>query len=136
VNVKVDFTLTDRRGTEPPVQRVVSVIASDRSLGRVRSIAYAQISGENNREIPLNVDATPTLLQDGKIRVQFTLSYDLPVPDDPEPHRSPGYRITRTDVQDSVTLVLTDGKSMIAAQSADPVGDRQVTVEVKATVLK
>jgi hypothetical protein len=33
-------------------------------------------------------------------------------------------------------LVLENGKPLVAAQSADPVGDRQVTVEVKATILK
>ena len=33
-------------------------------------------------------------------------------------------------------MILESGKAMIAAQSADPVGDRQVTVEVKATILK
>jgi hypothetical protein len=35
-----------------------------------------------------------------------------------------------------VTLILESGKPMVAAQSADPIGDRQVTVEVRATVLR
>src|SRR5580704_10052293 len=39
VNVKVDFTITDQRGSELPTKRAVSVIASDRNLGRVRSSA-------------------------------------------------------------------------------------------------
>jgi hypothetical protein len=33
-------------------------------------------------------------------------------------------------------MILENGKSMIVAQSADPIGERQVTVEVKATVLR
>ena len=33
-------------------------------------------------------------------------------------------------------LILENGKTMVVAQSADPVGDRQVTVEVKATILR
>ena len=136
VNVKMEFTLTDQRGAEPAVKRVITVIASDRNPGRVRSVAYAQITGETNREIPLNVDATPTVLGDSKIRLQFTLAYDLPVAADFSNATNSGYRITRTDLQDSITLVLTDGKPMIAAQSADPIGDRKVTVEVTATVLK
>jgi hypothetical protein len=37
---------------------------------------------------------------------------------------------------DASFKTLENGKSMVAAQSADPIGDRQVTVEVKATILK
>ena len=44
--------------------------------------------------------------------------------------------VTSTSLHDSVWLILENGKSLVAAQSADPVGDRQVTVEVKATVLR
>jgi hypothetical protein len=33
-------------------------------------------------------------------------------------------------------VILDDGKPMIVAQSADPVSDRQVTVEVRAAILK
>jgi hypothetical protein len=42
----------------------------------------------------------------------------------------------KTVMHDSVSLILESAKPMIAAQSADPIGDRQVTVEVKATVLR
>ena len=135
MNVQVEFTITDQRGNEAPIKRVVSVIAADRNLGRVRSTAtVVGIQGD----VPLNVDATPTLLSDGKIRLQFTLSYDWPVPYEPAASKEPSPigRLTRTTLQDSVSLILVDGKSMVAAQSADPVGDRRVTVEVKATVLK
>jgi hypothetical protein len=137
VNVKVEFTITDQRGAEPPVKRAVSVITADGNLGRVRSIATAIINGMggNSSEVPLNVDANPTLLNDGKIKLQFTLSYDLPVPSETTPGSNP-YRVTKTAIQDSVTLMLENGKSMIAAQSADPIGDRTVTVEVKATILR
>jgi cytosine/uracil/thiamine/allantoin permease len=44
--------------------------------------------------------------------------------------------IRRTQLQENLPLILENGKSMIVAQSADPIGDRQVTVEVKATVLR
>ncbi len=136
VNVKVDFTITDQRGTDAPIKRVVSVIASDRNLGRVRS--SATVYGQNTN-VPLDVDANPTLLSDGKVRLQFTLSYDWPAPPtDPADIRKapPIGSVTRSILSDSVTLVLVDGRSMVAAQSADPVGDRIVTVEVKATILK
>jgi hypothetical protein len=33
-------------------------------------------------------------------------------------------------------VILENGKSVSVAQSADPVGDRQVTIDVKATILR
>ena len=39
-------------------------------------------------------------------------------------------------IRDAVTMILESGKPLIVAQSADPVSDRQVTVEVKATILR
>ncbi len=41
-----------------------------------------------------------------------------------------------TEIRENLSLVLDDGKSMVVAQSADPVGDRRVTVEVVASVTK
>ena len=38
--------------------------------------------------------------------------------------------------RESLALILDSGKPMLVTQSADPVGDRQVMVEVKATILK
>ncbi len=35
-----------------------------------------------------------------------------------------------------MTVILESGKPMLVSQSADPIGDRQVTVEVTATILK
>jgi hypothetical protein len=133
VNVKVDVTITDQRGAEATVKRNVSVIAADGYLGRVRAISSLIGQGE----VPLNVDATPTLLKDGKIRLQFTLSYDWSAPYEPSAPGNPLIgKVSRTNLQNSVSLVLENGKPMIAAQSADPVGDRTVSVEVKATILK
>jgi hypothetical protein len=36
----------------------------------------------------------------------------------------------------SVTVLLESGKPLVITQAADPVSDRKVTVEVKATVLR
>ncbi len=85
--------------------------------------------------VPLNVDTSPELLTDGKIRLAFNLQYDWPAPLD-APDRTPRGTVIKTTMHDSVSLILENGKSMIAAQSADPIGDRQVTVEVKATILR
>jgi hypothetical protein len=44
--------------------------------------------------------------------------------------------IISTDVNEMIAVVLDDGKPMMVTQSADPVTDRKVTVEVKATILE
>ena len=69
------------------------------------------------------------------IRLGFNLQYDWPAPIEAG-KEIPAGSVTRTGVHDSLALILESGKSIVAAQSADPIGDRQVTVEVKATVLR
>ena len=134
VNIKVEFTLTDQRGTAPPITRTISLVVADAHTGMVRSQSQLYQRGD----VPLNVDTTPEILADGKVRVGFNIQYDWPAP----PDAQGGDRaflmgsVTKTALHDSVSLILESGKPMIAAQSADPIGDRQVTVEVKATVLK
>ena len=44
--------------------------------------------------------------------------------------------LQKTSIQETLSLILESGKPVVAAQSADPVGDRQVTIEVKATILR
>jgi hypothetical protein len=131
VNVKIEFTLTDQRAGSPAVTRTLSVIVADAHTGQIRSQSDMLLTGS----VPLNVDATPELLADGKVRVGFSLQYDWAIPRDSE-GKTPTGTVMRTTMHDSVSLILESGKPMIAAQSADPIGDRKVTVEVKATVLK
>jgi hypothetical protein len=35
-----------------------------------------------------------------------------------------------------MTVILTNGRSMVLSQAADPVADRKIVLEAKATVLK
>jgi hypothetical protein len=41
-----------------------------------------------------------------------------------------------TEIHENLGMILDSGKPLVVAQSADPVGDRQVTIEVKATALR
>lgn len=135
VNIKVEFTITDQRGNAAPIKRTVTVIVADAHTGMIRSQSEVSTIGP----VPLNIDTSPELLNDGKIRLGFNVQYDWPAPVDPATAREPGATrgtVLKTTLHDSVSLILESGKPMIAAQSADPIGDRQVTVEVKATVLK
>ena len=130
VNVQIEFTLTEQREGNAPLKRTVNLIVADAHSGQIRSANDLMSNGQ----IPLNIDVTPELLPDGKVRVGFTLQYDWsPVQGETVPARG---SVVRTSLRESLTLVLESGKQMTAAQSADPVGDRRTTVEVKATILK
>jgi len=133
INVKVDLTITDQRGGgAAPVKKTVSVVVADGMFGFIRTTA--EIAGVGG-SVPLNVDAEPTLLADGKVRLRANVQYDLPAPAEALNNVSRG-TTTKTAIHETLSLILENGKPLVAAQSADPVSDRTVTVEVKATVLK
>ena len=134
VNIKIDVTITDQNGAAPAVKKTVAVVTADGLMGRIRSTANYRAIGNT----PLNVDAEPEILSDGKIRVRVNLQYSLPGnigTGQPDAVSGAG-PLLATEIQENLSLVLESGKPIIAAQSADPVGDRQVTIEVKATILK
>ena len=131
VNVKVEFTITDQQPGAAAVKKSVSVVVADSMSGAIRS--SSDVAGVGN--VPLNIDVDPMILADGKLRLRFNLQYDLPVPRDPNSDRT-GKTTLKMNIHDSMSVILESGKALTVAQSADPVGDRQVTVEVKATVLR
>src|SRR4029077_19297993 len=143
VNIKIDFTITDQRSSAAAIKRTLTLIVADERTGSIRSQSNVFQVGD----VPLNVDASPSLLTDGKIRLGFNLQYDWPAPleglaagqdsSNPRAERPPARgTVIKTGPPVRVMLILESGKPMVAAQSADPIGDRQVTVEVKATVLR
>jgi hypothetical protein len=131
INVKVDLSITDQRAGSPPIKRTLSVIVADGYTGSIRSQSEVLAVGS----IPLNVDADPELLSDGKIRLRLNVQYDWPAPLEGG-RDAPRGTVIKTALHNSVALILESGQAVVAAQSADPIGDRQVTVEVKATILR
>ena len=112
--MKVDLSITDQRAGSPPTRRTLSVIVADGYTGSIRSQSDVLAVGS----IPLNVDADPELLPDEGGR------------------DAPRGTVIKTALHNAVALILESGQAVVAAQSADPIGDRQVTLEVKATILK
>ena len=87
--------------------------------------------------VPLNVDAEPTILPDGKIRLRVNLQYRSSRPRRrPSPILKTGTIAGDVDPRKSVGGRRRAASRCVAAQSSDPIGDRQVTVEVKATVMR
>jgi hypothetical protein len=136
-NVRLEITITDQRATGQPTTKTVSLTLADRSGGRIRTTGEVPVpvktpGGIDNfhmRSIVLNVDAHPELTRDGRIRTQMTLEY-RPTGSEPSTEEQ------LTTISESFTVLLENGKPLIASQSADPNTDRRVRVEVKATVLK
>jgi len=130
-NVRIELTITDQRGDVSPITKTVSMIASDRSWSRIRTQGDVR-TPTGFRPVILNVDARPWLLvKDGsKARVELAIEY-RPVAAEAESEKS-----TTPNINESLSVILEDGKPMLISQSADPVTDRKVKVEAKATILR
>ena len=76
VNIKVEVTITDQRGAGAAPKKTVTVVTGDQLSGFIRTQTLFPGIGD----VPLNVDAEPQILSDGKIRLRLNLQYDLPAP--------------------------------------------------------
>jgi len=130
VNLHLEFTVTDQIGTAPPMKKTITMNVADGESGRIRTNAEVYRKNAPVTTVPLSVDASPEI--DGaKIRLRASLEYQL-LKEAPEPDVPAG----KTSITQMVTAVLNDGVSTILSQSADPLTDRKVTLEVKATIIK
>lgn len=117
-NIRIELTIMDQRSDAPSAPKTVTMLVEDRQSARIRT-------GRGNAS--LNVDGRPEILREGRIRVTLSLEY---TPQDGPDRAAP------MPIQESVTALLEDGKSVVVSQSADPSGDRKVRLEVKATIVK
>jgi hypothetical protein len=131
-NVRVELTINDQAGARPPVKKTITLTLGDGERGSVRSRPQVLVVIDGNKSytpLSLNVDARPTLVSN-RIKLLLTLEYS-----------SAGQLMgadgtPKTDVNFSGQVLLDSGRPLVVAEAADPVSDRRVTVEVKATVLK
>jgi hypothetical protein len=129
-NVKVEVTFSEQRSDGPATPKTVTITTNDGQWGRVRSSVNTATYGVS----PLHVDARPEVLADGRVLLSVNIEYgEKRVPTGKEVQ--PG-QVIEVSLNESVTLLLESGKGLAVTQSADPMSDRKVSVEVKATVLK
>jgi hypothetical protein len=128
-NVRIELTLTDQKPGAPATSKTVVITTSNENWGRLRSEVNSTVYGA----APLNVDARPFVMPDGRVSVQLTVEYSQGRMPDAEGNTE---RIVGARINESLTAVLESGKPLVITQSADPTSDRKVTVEVKATVLR
>ena len=132
INVKVEVTITDQRGGTQALRKTVTVVTGDGLSGFIRSEAnYSGIG-----PVPLNLDTEPRILTDNKIRLRVNLQYALPAASSQGADLPGAGSLRTTSIHENLAMILESGKPLVVAQSADPVGDRQVTIEVRATILR
>lgn len=130
-NVQIELTLSDQQGTQTPEKKTVSMIVSSGNWGKVRSVGNVRPQNDKPFVVDLNVDARPFVSLEGQIQLELTLEYSPPGGADKDTLKP-----RPTGMHQSLTVVLQSGKPLIVSQAADPVSDRKVIVEVKATILK
>jgi len=129
-NVRVDVTLSDLGGAgAAATTKTITITTGDTRWGKLRTQVTSQAYGG----APLNVDVRPWVQSNGQVLLELTLEFSQ--------GRNPGTdsnpdRIMNVSLNQSAVLLLENGKPLTLSQSADSIGDRKVTVEVKATVLR
>ena len=121
VNIRLELAITDTySGT--PVKKAVSLLVLNGNSGMIRTTNYEA------DQATLNVDAMANAYQNGLISVRLTFDYQ------PAPGKDSQGRTTRSPrLNESITVVLQDGRMLMVSQSADPGSDRKVTAELTAT---
>jgi hypothetical protein len=133
VNVRLELTITDQRGATPAISKTVTMTLADRHHGRIRTQGDVR-TPQGFRPVILNVDGNASIIQGGRARVMLTIEY-RPV-DQPFATQAENESTTTPHINETLTVILDDGKPMVVSQSADPVTDRKVKVEAKITLLK
>jgi hypothetical protein len=120
VNVRVEISITDQ-GAAQPAKKTVALVVADGANGYIRS--------QGNEGLRINVDARPNVAPSGNaVRLQFGIEYN------PQQANPPGQ--AGSSLSQQMAVHLESGKPMQISQSADPLSDRRVGIEVKATILK
>lgn len=133
LNVQIELTIADEAGGRPPEKKTVTMLVADQAWGRIRGSAATSNANGERLPLGLNVDARPLLVEGDDIRLELVIEFaplQTEGPGDAKRLRQP------TALNESLSVILRSGKPLMISQAADPISDRRVTVEVKATVLK
>ena len=124
-NVKLEIKISDSLNAGSPENvKMVSMLILDGRSGQVRSTSDSGL---------INVDARPTIRPDGRIYLQLGFEY-RPELTAQQAQQTGTSRIAMYN--ETLNLVVADGKPIVASQSADPRSDRKVVIEITATVIK
>jgi hypothetical protein len=136
INVRVELTIVEEGPNAAPIRKSVIAVVGDGYNGYVRETGFGPSSATApfpNRPVPLNLDAFPVILANGKIRLTCAIQYNAGTASGPS--ASSDAR-SGTDIKQNLVLILENGKALTISEATDPISDRKVTVEVKATILR
>jgi len=120
INIRLDVSVIDQIGQSAPQPKSLMVMLVDRAIGRTRA-AFEDRS--------IAVDARPTIA-DGRIRVYVTLQSEK------ARFGPPAQGDSILEWRNSFSLLLENGKPMLALETMDAVTKRKMSIEVKATIQK
>ena len=134
-NVKIDMAVTIK-GTDKPLVKTLSMVTGDGRQAQGRALVNLSVAvgrAQNQRDVGINVDATPRILANGKVTVRikfnFNTVYRVDTPEGPMPSFGSG-----THEMDGI--VFESGKPLVVTQGVDAETGREYTVQVTATILK
>ena len=117
VNIQIDIVLVSEGGAEGTSRKSITLTLADRQEGSVR--ASDRGAGAQGT---LNVDARPVVQPNGRVLTRIGLEFQS------------GNEVPFVQVR--AQPLLESGKALRISRAVSPKGDRSVTVEVTATVLK
>lgn len=138
VNVRLELTITDQTGPGEPTKKVVTMFVADRQNGSIRTQGSVRDSATGNwRNVTINVDARPFIQREGAdLRSTGIVRVDLGLEYQPTAAADKGGSPIPSNLNERITVYVDDGKPVTISQAADPISDRRISVELKATVLK
>jgi len=120
-NIRLDVTVTDQVAQGAAQPKSLMVMLADRAVGRTRA-AFQDRS--------IAVDARP-VITDGRIRMSFTIQSDRAM------YLGPPKEADATIAwRNSFSLLLDNGKPMLALETIDAGTKQKMSIEVKATIQK
>jgi hypothetical protein len=131
-NIRLELTITDQVGPGEPAKRTVTMLVADRKSGSIRSSGRVTLPNQST-PVFLNVDAMPTIVKDGLMRVDLTLEY---VPKATTEANGSTTLENRGTLNQRMSLLVESGKPMVISQASDPLSDRKISVELTATIVK
>ena len=123
INIRLDVSVIDQTAQVATQPKSLMVMLVDRAMGRTRA-AFQDRS--------IAVDARPVLV-DGRIRVYLTLQSEGSRSFGPPKETQEDHTI---NWRNSFSLLLENGKPMLALETMDAVTKRKMSIEVKATIQK
>jgi hypothetical protein len=138
VNVRLELTITDQTGPGEPAKKVVTMFVADRQNGSIRTQGSIRDAATGNyRNVIINVDARPYIQREGAaLRSTGEVRVDLGLEYQPTPATDRGGSPMPASLTERITLFVENGKPVTISQAADPISDRRISVELKATIVR